>query len=39
MSLNARIYLEAFQALIMIMASFGRHLPISGLDHETAQGS
>ena len=32
-----RSYIEAFRALIMIVASSGRYLAVSGHDHETAR--
>ena len=32
-----QLYLETFRALIMIVASFWRYLPVSGHDHETAR--
>jgi hypothetical protein len=30
-------YLKTFRALTMIVASFGRYLPLSGHDHETGR--
>jgi hypothetical protein len=39
MSRYDEFYIGTFRPLIMIVASFGRYLPISGHDHEAAQSS